>query len=59
MSPLSILFTVFSCAALATSAPHVKRAQTVYLAGDSTMAKQSSNIQGTSIVSHVKFSIDF
>ncbi|KAF1978558.1 secreted rhamnogalacturonan acetylesteras-like protein [Bimuria novae-zelandiae CBS 107.79] len=46
MSSISALFVLLSYIALVTSAPNGKRAQTVYLAGDSTMAQSSSNIQG-------------
>ena len=49
MWPLFKLFTVIGYAVFVTNASNDKRAQTVYLAGDSTMAKQSTNIQGSSL----------
>ncbi|KAF2244025.1 carbohydrate esterase family 12 protein [Trematosphaeria pertusa] len=48
MLPISTLLGVLGLVATGISAPSslVSRAQTVYLAGDSTMAKATSNIQG-------------
>ncbi|KAJ4305150.1 hypothetical protein N0V90_000681 [Kalmusia sp. IMI 367209] len=48
MPSISTVFSLIGYAALVACAPNAtpKRAQTVYLAGDSTMAKATSNIQG-------------